>query len=122
MSLDMLGFVDDEFESVPATRHSQSGSRGSDGKWAAGAEADTAHTVNLQPLSEKEVSNLGIGAERIQDYRKIYVNDGDLYSLTPQDEWSFDTPDLSGIRFTVYKMDNRPWRSYCKCVVHRNDR
>ena len=122
MSLDMLGFIDDVFESVPATRYSQSGSRGSDGKWAAGAETDTAHTVNLQPLSEKEVSNLGIGAERIQDYRKIYVNDGDLYSLTPQDEWSFDTPDLSGIRFTVYKMDNRPWRSYCKCVVHRNDR
>ncbi len=122
MSLDMEGHIDDAFQSIPATRYSQSGSRDSKGRWVSGVESGSPHKVNLQPLSDKEIANLGEGAERIQDFRKIYVNDGDLYSLTPQDEWEFDAPDLAGIRFTVYAMDNRPWRNYCKCVVHRNDR
>ena len=122
MTLDMLGHIDDTFESMPATRYAQSGARGSDGKWTSGAETETPHKVTLQPLSDKELANLGVGAERVQDFRKVYVNDGDLYSITPQDEWEFDSPDLSGIRFTTYMLDNRPWRSYCKCVVHRNDR
>lgn len=122
MSLDMENFIDDTFESVPATRYSQSGARDAKGKWVAGAEVGSPHKINLQPLSDKELINLGAGGERIQDFRKFYVNDGDLYSLTPQDEWEFNTPDLAGIRFTVYMLDNRPWRNYCKCVVARNDR
>ena len=123
MSLDMENFRDDTFVSVPATRYSQSGARDAKGKWVANAEgAGTPHKINLQPLSDKELTNLGAGGERIQDFRKFYVNDGDLYSLTPQDEWEFDTPDLAGVRFTVYMLDNRPWRNYCKCVVARNDR
>ena len=122
-ALDMDGFIDDDFQSIPATRFSQSGSRDAKGRWVAGAEgAGTPHKVNLQPLSDKELTNLGAGGERIQDFRKFYVNDGDLQSLTPQDEWEFDTPDLAGVRFTVYMLDNRPWRNYCKCVVARNDR
>lgn len=122
MSLDMTGFVDDVIESVPATRFARSGSRGSDGRWSEGPETATPRKVNLQPLGDKEIANLGKGGERVQDFRKIYINDGDLYSLTPQDEWEFDTPDLAGVRFTVSAFDNRPWRNYCKCVVHRNDR
>lgn len=122
MSLDMLGHIDDVFESISATRYAQSGARGSDGKWVSGAETSSPHKVTLQPLSDKELTNLGAGAERVQDFRKVYVNDGDLFSITPQDEWEFDSPDLAGIRFTTYMLDNRPWRNYCKCVVHRNDR
>ena len=91
MSLDMENFIDDTFVSVPATRYSQSGARDAKGKWVANAEgAGTPHKINLQPLSDKELTNLGAGGERIQDFRKFYVNDGDLYSLTPQDEWEFD--------------------------------
>ena len=123
MSLDMENFIDDDFQSVPATRYGQSGARDGKGKWVANAEdPGTPHKINLQPLSDKELTNLGAGGERIQDFRKFYVNKGDLYSLTPQDEWEFDTPDLAGVRFTVYMLDNRPWRNYCKCVVARNDR
>jgi len=121
VSLDMEGHIDDCLQSIPATRYSQSGAR-VDGRWVAGPETPTPHKVTLQPLSEREVANLGEGAERVQDYRKIYVNDGDLYSITPQDEWVFDSPELSGLRFTTYRLDNRPWRNYCKCVVHLNDR
>jgi len=123
MSLDMFGFVDEVFRSVPAIRYSQSGARDNMGKWVKGAECkDDKRAVNLQPLSDKELVNLGAGGERIQDFRKIYINDGDLYSITPQDEWEFDTPDLEGVRFSTYMLDNRPWRNYCKCVVVRNDR
>lgn len=123
MSLDMEGFVDDVFESMPATRFSQSGDRDSKGRWAADPEGTgTPHTINLQPLSDKELANLGAGAERVQDFRKFYVNDGDLYSITPQDEWEFDTPDLAGKRFTLDALDNRPWRNYCKGIIHLNDR
>lgn len=122
MSLDMQNFVDDCFKSVVATRYAQSGSRGSDGKWASGAETSTSHNINLQPLSDKELVNLGAGGERVQDFRKFYINDGSTQSLTPQDEWEFDAPEFAEQRFTVYMLDNRPWRNYCKCVVHLNDR
>lgn len=122
-ALDMEGFVDDDFKSVKANKYGQSGERDAKGRWVANAEAaPIPYDVNLQPLSPKELTNLGAGGERIQDFRKFLVNDGDLYSLTPQDEWEFDTPDLAGIRFTVYMLDNRPWNNYCKCVVARNDR
>ena len=120
--LDMSDHIDDDLISVMATRFARSGTRGSDGRWTEGAEYSTTHKVNLQPLSEREIQNLGEGGERLQDLRKVYINDGNLYSLTPQDEWEFDSPDIAGARYTVYSMDNRPWRSYCKCVVHRNDR
>lgn len=121
MSLDMLGAVDDVFQSVGATRYAQGGDRDAKGRWVDGAESSSSHTVNIQPLSDREISNIQEGAERIQDFRKVYVNDGDLYSLTPQDEWEFDDISMDG-RYTVYMMDNRPWRNYCKLVVHRNDR
>lgn len=122
MSLDMEGHIDEVFKSVPATRYSQSGVRDVNGRWVANPEVSTPHDINLQPLSDKELTNLGAGGERVQDFRKFYVNDGDLYSLTPQDEWEFDTPDLASVRFSVYMLDNRPWRHYCKCVVARHDR
>ena len=118
--LDMTGHIDATFESIPATRYAQSGAR-VNGVWVAGAEVPYTHTVTLQPLSDKERMSLGEGAERVVDYRKIYVNDGDLGSITDRDEWTFDSPELTGIRFKIYMLDNRPWRSYCKCVVVRND-
>ncbi len=122
MSLDMTGFIDSDFLSVIGTRYAQSGASGADGKWVDGAEAPTTHKLNLQPLSDKELVNIGAGGERVQDFRKFYINDGLTAELDPQDEWEFDSPELTGVRFTVYMLDNRPWRKYCKCVVHKNDR
>lgn len=122
MGLNMSDFMDDTMESFAATRFQIPESRDSKGRVVKGAETESPHSVNVQPLSEQEINNLGIGADRVNDFRKIYVNDGDLYAITPQDEWEFDSPELVGIRFTSYKMDLRPSRSYCKAVVHRNDR
>ena len=120
--MDMEGFIDDDFESAIGTRFSNSGARGTDGRWVAGVPVESSHSVNIQPLSDREAVNLGVAGERIQDFRNIYINDGDLYSISPQDEWEFDAVDLVGQRFKTYSMDNRPTRNYCKCVVSRNDR
>lgn len=120
MSLDMSDHIDDDFESMPATRYVRSGARDSEGVWVEGAKVPKKHKVTVQPLSGREISNLGVGGTRIEDYRKIYINDGELQSLTPQDEWVFsDMPDDT---YKVHSMDNRPWRSYCKLMVRRNDR
>lgn len=115
MSLDMDGFIDDEFQSIDATRIPQGGSY-VDGLWVAAASAPIAHKVTIQALSEREIDSLALGGERILDMRKIYVNDGVLASITPADIWSFD-----GQQWKAVKMDNRPWRNYCKIIVSRFD-
>ncbi len=118
MSLDMYGFVDDTFESVQAFRTSKTGGYGVNGRYVGASDIPNPHTVNLQPVSTKDLQSLNIGAERINDVRKIYVNDGDLYSILPSDEWS-----LTGIEgtFKTVSLDNRPWRNYCKAIVSRKD-
>jgi hypothetical protein len=118
MSLDMLGTIDDTFKSADALRTSKTGGYGADGRYVGASGTPSPHTVNIQPLTPKELQSLGIGAERINDVRKIYVNDGDLYSILPSDEWSFDG--IDGV-FRTVDLDNRPWRNYCKAIVSRKD-
>ncbi len=117
MSLDMEGFVDDTFESIPAQRFSRSGSY-VDGIWVPGTEVETPHSVNLQTASLKEIQSLDSGGERLNDVRKVYINDGIDASLAPSDTWEFEG--LSG-RYKTIQLDNRPWRNYCKSIVSRID-
>ena len=118
MSLDMLGHIDDCFQSVPANRTASIGGSYVDGLWVDGTDTVTPHKVTVQPVTEKEIDSLDIGQERIGDMRKIYVNDGDLYSIAEADTWK-----LTGIdgTFRCVKLDNRPWRNYCKAIVVRLD-
>lgn len=122
MSLDMFGHIDDTFVSTDdisgATRITKLNSEYVNGKWVEGDETTSPHSVTLQPLSDKEVNNLSIGAERIKDYRKLYVNDGDLYSIKPSDKWVFDNVEGT---FKTHSLDNRPVRNYCKAIVVRID-
>ena len=118
MSLDMRGHIDSVFRSTPATRISYSPGGYVDGVWVDGIPTQSPHTVTLQPLNNKEIQQLQIGAERVGDVRKIYVNDGDLYSITPSDDWAFDAVD--GL-FKSIALDNRPWHNYCKVIVSRYD-
>lgn len=74
------------------------------------------HNITAQPAGDREIDTLSVGGERIKDARKIYVNDGDFYSIMPSDIWVFD-----GQRFKCMKLDNRPWRNYCKAIVVRID-
>lgn len=122
MTINMAGHVTSVLRTCKGTRFARSGARDGKGRWVEGAEAASIHDVNLQPLSDKDIANLGIGGERVQDFRKAYINDGTTGELTPQDEWEFDCEGLAGQRFTIDAIDNRPWNNYCKIVMHLNDR
>lgn len=117
ISLDMSGHIDDVFESVKATRTVKGGSW-VNGEWVSGAESSTTHRVNVQPLNGKDINALTLVGERIQDTRKVYVNDGTMASIQPSDIWTF--PDVDGT-FKCYGLDNRPWRNYCRFYAIRMD-
>jgi hypothetical protein len=118
MSLDMLGFIDADFQSIPANQISVAGGDyDSDGIWADGAETVLPYTVNIQSLNDREINNLNIGGERVEDYRKIYVNNGDFHSLSPKAFWEFDANNVGVQRYKVIKSDIRKWRRYAKIMV-----
>jgi len=117
VSLDMRGHIDGTFRTMDATRTIHVGSY-VDGIWVETSATAVTHDITLQALSDKEIQTLSIGGERINEAYRIYINDGDTSNLTPSDTWQF-----SGIpgTFKALKSDNRPWRSYCKIIVSRQD-
>lgn len=115
MSLDMRGHIDGVFKSVDATLTPKGGSY-VDGLWVPLPGTPATFTVNVQPLSEREKDFLERGGERILDGRRIYVNSGDLESITLEGDWTF-----LGQKWKAVKTDNRPWRNYCKVIVSRYD-
>lgn len=115
MSLSMLGQIDEVFESVDATLSFVSG-RYVDGIWQEDPEVTLPFTVNIQPASDREIDFVLHAGERIVDVRRIYVNDGDLESITLDGSWTF-----LGQRWKIVRLDNRYWRDYCKCIVTRID-
>ena len=116
MSLDMRGHIDPVFVSIPATRNSFTGGGYVDGIWQDGVTTVSSHTVTIQPASDREIETLEKGGERIVDARRIYVNDGVLASIQKADTWEFD-----GQVWKCHKLDNRPWRNYCKAIMSRID-
>jgi len=121
MSLNMQGHIDGDFKSVSASRISRTGGGYVDGFPVKGIEKKSPHTVNVQPLTQREISNLKTGGRRISDYRKIYVNDGVLAEISEADDWMFDANRRGAERYETVSMDNRPWRNYCKIVVVLRD-
>jgi hypothetical protein len=118
MTLDMGGFIDADFQSIPANQISVAGGDyDSDGIWEDGTETPLPYVVTIQPLNDRELNNLNIGGERVEDYRKIYVNDGDFHALNPKAFWEFDANNVGVQRYKVIKSDIRVWRSYAKIMV-----
>lgn len=118
MSLDMGGFIDSDFVSIPANQISQSdGAYDDDGIWAPGGETTTPYIVNIQPLNPREIDSLQVGGERVRDYRKIYVNNGDFHALSPKAFWEFDANNNGTERYKVISGDIRQWRNYAKIIV-----
>lgn len=119
MPLDFEGHIDEDFETHDGVRIVQAVTR-VDGKAVRGPEVTSTRRVNVQPASDKEIQALAIGGERIVDVRVVRINDGGDYSLTPPDHWEFKglrgRPDLPG-RYKTVRLDNRPWRNYCKAIV-----
>lgn len=75
--------------------------------------------INLQPLSDNELEQLSLGAERVIDSRNIRLNSGDLNRFKKGDIWNFSTVDGD---FKVHKMDIRDWHKYCKITAIRIDK
>ena len=82
--------------------------------------SQTAYVANIQPLNPKELSNLGQGLERIQDYRKIYINSGYLEQLDSLDNDSGYIR-MNGRKWKIIYNDIRPSRNYCKLIVSRKE-
>ena len=118
MSLDMTGFIDSKFQSGGlATRTSYAPGQYVNGIWQEGVASTENHRVNIQPATEKQIADLEQGGERILDVRRLYVNGGDLFSISPSDTWTFPSDSgLDGV-YRTRSLDNRPWRGYCRIMV-----
>ena len=119
-SLNMFGFVDDVFTSAKITIKRDSGGSYVNGIWQSGAIVESVHNATVQPLSIKEVNQLDIGADRIKDYFKIYINDESIGQIDPRDKILID--DLGG-EYQAYQVDNRIsfGRGYCKIIAAKVD-
>ena len=115
MSLDMIGHIDDVFESFTAVRVTQSGAY-VNGIWQAGATGRTSHSINAQPATDRQIDNLSSGGERLTDLRRIWINDGTFAEITPADQWEID-----GQLWKTVQLDNRPRRNYCRAFISRFD-
>ena len=122
-SIDMSGHIDDVFQSGVGTRRSIMTGSYIDGIWVEGPEAITTHKLNIQPLNNEDINFLTLGGQRVQDTRKIYVNDGIDSTISEDDIWTL--VDINGVvingEFKPVSLDNRHWRNYCKFYAVRLD-
>ena len=114
----MLGHIDANFVSMDANQITVTGGDyDDDGIWQDGTEIASPYSATIQPLNSREINNLNIGGERVNDYRKIYVNEGDFHALSPSAYWEFDANNAGIQRYKVYQSDIRVSRAYAKLVV-----
>lgn len=115
--LDFEGFIDDGyFKSTSGTRTGVSVTY-TDGKAVETTTETTYSRLNVQPLNQRDINFLQDGGERIQDTRKVYVNEA-VSDISEDDRWTFD--DVSGT-FKCTGIDNRPWRNYCRFYAIKVD-
>lgn len=77
----------------------------------------TFSATTVQPLRPKEIQALGVGLDRIRDYRKIYINTGNLSALQDM-AGRFE---FLGAQWRVIEVDYRARSSYCRVVVAKRD-
>lgn len=121
-SIDMGGHIDDVFQSHVGTR-TLTGGDYVVGIWQGETPIVTTHRVNVQPLNQKDINFLTLGGQRVQDTKKIYINDGTMASITPAGKWTFVdvTGDAVDGTYKCVSLDNRPSRNYCKFYAVRLD-
>lgn len=117
MSLSMSGHIDGVFQTVDVTVIADSGGGYVDGIWSPGVSVATVFPkVTIQPLNDRELDFIMRAVQRINDVRKLYINNGDLEALVLNDDVEF-----LGQRWKIIKRDVRPWRKYAKLIVDRYD-
>lgn len=82
--------------------------------------------ANVQPVSDKEIEFLNIGAERINDVRVIHRNDGKGIEVSTPGKLAdilvfAETPDKPATWWKSIATDYRPWHNFCRAVVARLD-
>lgn len=77
----------------------------------------TFSATTVQPLRPKEIQALGVGLDRIRDYRKIYINTGNIAALQDM-EGRFE---FLGAHWRIIEVDYRARSSYCRVVVAKRD-
>lgn len=116
MSLNMRGHIDSVFESDKVTRIFKGNGYYDDmGIWIEQDEIRAVFRANVQPLNDREIVALGIGAERINSIVKIYINNN-INNLSLADDWMVD-----GERYKTIRLDKRKSRTYIKIVAERTD-
>lgn len=117
MSLNMRGHIDSVFESDQAIRvYKGEGYYDDIGIWIPQDEQQSApYSVNVQPLNDREIVSLGIGAERIGSILKIYINRR-IGPVSELDDWLID-----GERYKTIRLDKRKKRTYVKVIAERID-
>lgn len=82
--------------------------------------------ANVQPVSDKEIEFLQIGAERINDVRVIHRNDGKGIEVSTPGKLAdilvfAETPDKPATWWKSIATDFRPWHNFCRAVVAKLD-
>ena len=82
--------------------------------------------ANVQPVSDKEIEFLQIGAERINDVRVIHRNDGKGIEVSVPGQLAdilvfAETPDKEPTWWKSIATDFRPWHNFCRTVVAKLD-
>ena len=88
-----------------------------DGVPVASTRRGTPFVATVQPLCPKEIEALAIGADRIRDYRKLYINSGNM-SVLERLDGRFE---FLGEKWRPIEVDYRPTRRYCRVIVARID-
>ena len=82
--------------------------------------------ANVQPVGDKEIEFLQIGAERINDVRVIHRNDGKGIEVSVPGQLAdilvfAETPDKEPTWWKSIATDFRPWHNFCRAVVAKLD-
>lgn len=82
--------------------------------------------ANVQPVSDREIEFLQIGAERINDVRVIHRNDGKGIDVSSPGQLAdilvfAETPDRPAAWWKSIATDYRPWHNFCRAVVAKLD-
>lgn len=126
MGLNMRGHVSGPFVTHPGVVLNRYASEIVDFEPALALSYTDSFNANVQPVSDKEIEFLQIGAERINDVRVIHRNDGKGIEVSTPGKLAdilvfAETPDKPVTWWKSIATDFRPWHSFCRAVVAKLD-
>lgn len=126
MGLNMRGHVSGPFITHPGVVLNRYTSEIVDFEPALTLSYTDSFNANVQPVSDKEIEFLQIGAERINDVRVIHRNDGKGIEVSVPGQLAdilvfAETPGKEPTWWKSIATDYRPWHNFCRAVVAKLD-